>query len=169
MQKYLHTLVEWSERNRLPFNMAKCEKISFTRTIGGLPGHTYVHTMGGAPLQEVDCLPDLGILIDRAVTFKEHIAQTIRKSKRLLGFIIRNSVNFKNTQTLEVLYYSLVRSNLKSGALVWNPSSAVTIRDIVNAQKRFLKYLYYKLFNYYPINTEYGDPLRSFEYLSLET
>ncbi len=71
---------------------------------------------------------DLGILIDRTVTFKEHTAQTIRKSRRMLGFIIRNSVNFKNTRTLEVLYYSLVRSNLELGALVWNPSSAVTIR-----------------------------------------
>ncbi len=109
--------------------MAKGEKISFTKTTDGLPHHTYVYTMGGAPLQEVDHVRDLGILIDRAVTFKEHIAQMIRKSKRLLGFIIQNSVNFKNTRTLEVLYYSLVRSNLESGALVWNPSSAVTIRD----------------------------------------
>ncbi len=95
-----------------------------------------------------------------AVTFKEHIAQTIQKSKRLLGFIIQNSINFKNTRTLEVLYYSLVRLNQEFGALVWNPSSAVTIRDIENVQKHFLKYLYYKLFNYYSINNEYEDLLR---------
>ncbi len=54
LQKVLDTLVEWSERNRLPLNMAKCEKISFTTTIGGLPHHTYVYTMGGALFQEVD-------------------------------------------------------------------------------------------------------------------
>ncbi len=134
------------------------QKIFFTRTTGGLPHHTYVYTMGGALLQEVDRTWDLRILINRAVTFKKHIAQIIQKSKRLLGFIIQNSVNFK-TRTLEVLYYSLVRSNLESGSLVWNPSS----------QKRFLKYLYYELFHYYPINTEYRDLLRGFEYLSCET
>ncbi len=107
LQKDLDTLVKWGERNRLPFNMVKCEKIYFTSTTGGLPRHTYVYTMGGAPLQEVDCVRNLGILIDRAVTFKEHIAHSVRKSKRLQCFIIRNSVNFKNTRTLEVLYYSM--------------------------------------------------------------
>ncbi len=73
------SIQKWSERNSLPFNMAKYKKISLTRTAGGLPHHTYVYPMGGAPHQEVDCVWDMGILINRAVTFKEHIVQKMEK------------------------------------------------------------------------------------------
>lgn len=119
-------------------------------------------------LREVECVRDLGIMLDKGITFKHHIAGMTQKAKRTLGFIVRNSRNFKNIQTLRVLYFSLVRSGLEFGSLVWNPHSVTTSESIEKIQKRFLKFLYLKTFEYYPTEIEYEELLRGFEVYSLD-
>jgi len=99
---------------------------------------------------------------------KTHILQLLQKSKRKLGFIFRNSKNFKNIQTLLILYYALVRSNLQFGALIWNPNTLAISKALEQIQKRFLKYLYWKTFDYYPNAMKYEELLSGFEIKSLE-
>jgi len=107
--------------------------------------------------------------MDRGITFTQHIAHIVKKSKRNLGFIIRNAGNFKKIQTLMILYFNLVRSNLEFGFLIWNPShSSASSKGLEQIQKRFLKYLYYKTFQYYPTEIGYRELLQGFEILSLD-
>ena len=93
----------------------------------------------------------------------------IRKAKKTMGFILRNSKNFKNTQTLTLLYYALVRSQLESNMLVWNPISKKYIEAIEGIQRHYLKIVYFRIFQYYPFDINYTELLKGFEMDSLES
>ena len=67
------------------------------------------------------------------------------------------------------IYFALVRSNLEFAALIWNPHTTNNVKAIKQIQKRFLKYLYYKTFDYYPIEIPYEELLRDFEVEFLES
>jgi len=56
----------------------------------------------------------------------------------MLGFIYRNTCNSK-TQALKLLYFSLVRSHIEFGAIVWSLNYALYINQVGNVQNKFLK------------------------------
>ena len=149
----LDSLVQWSAKNALPFNVSKCEKITYSRKTSRDISHVY--SLQGQPLHGTDWVRDLGIIMDRGLTYKLHFQQAMQKARRHLGFIIRCSRNFENIQTLLTLYFALVRPHLEFGMLVWCPTPKNRSKAIETVQKRFLKFLYYKTFKYYPVDMLY--------------
>jgi len=104
-------------------------------------------------LREVSSIKDFEIILDKKVTFTEHIQQIIGRSKRSLNFVFRNYANFLNLDTLMALYTALVRPVMEFGVLVWNPSCQKAAVEKERIQKRFLRYFYYEMFQYYPNNS----------------
>ena len=142
------------------------EPKNYTRNTKLIDTHRY--KIKNVPLNDVTSTRNLGVILDTALKFKPHTTHAIKKAKRALGFIIRNARNLKNVKTLLVLYYALVRSHLEFAILVWNPHHANTIKSIEQIQKRFLRYLHYREFEYYPVDVGYGELLSGFEIQSLE-
>lgn len=67
------------------------------------------------PSQEL--LP-LKIIIDCNITSPYNINTFIKKVLKILGFIIRNTANLKkNTNTLKIVFFALVRSHLEFGSI----------------------------------------------------
>jgi hypothetical protein len=62
----------------------------------------------------------------------------------MLGFIRWQCSNFSDIRCLSMLYYYLVRSNLKYGSLIWSSSQIGFISRLNNVQYYFLRYVYYK-------------------------
>lgn len=60
-------------------------------------------------------------------------------------FIIRNCRCFNNIQTLTVIYFAYVRSQLEYGSLIWNPYYNCHRMSIESVQRKFLKFLSFKL------------------------
>ena len=110
---------EWSSKNALPFNIEKCEKITYTRNTKRIIVQDY--SLKGHILRKVEEVKDLEVIMDRGVTWRTHTRQMINKAKRSLGFLIRRSCNFKNIKKIPTLYYALVRSHLKFATIIWNP------------------------------------------------
>lgn len=50
---------------------------------------------------------DLGVMLNNPLSYTDHIAFTLSKATRALGFIIRNGSNFRNIKVLEILYFAL--------------------------------------------------------------
>jgi len=92
LQNDLNSLFAWSVENRLPFNIGKCEKITCTRKKTKL---THICTINGEQLKEVEWVRDLGVIIDKRLDFGLHTSLLIKKSKQLVGFLIRNCGNLK--------------------------------------------------------------------------
>lgn len=166
LQRDLDKMALWSNNNRLPFNVEKCEKITFTRKMKNELHTSY--KINQTTLKNTELIKNLGVFIDRKMTFDPHINQLISKVKRNMGFILRNSRNFKNIGTFKSLYYAFMRSHLECTALVWNPASKKQIEALESIQKRFLRLIYHRIFQYYPLDIGYKELLLGFEVDSLE-
>ena len=102
-------------------------------------------------LPRSNSITDLGVRFDRELSFAGHIDNIVSSAYKMLGFIMRNCKSFKNVQALKTLYNSFVRSKLEYAALAWNPYYTNKKTTIENVQRKFLKFLWYKTYNTYPV------------------
>ncbi|XP_077289982.1 serine protease inhibitor 3/4-like [Arctopsyche grandis] len=56
---------------------------------------------------------DLGILIDKRLSFVSHMDHVIRKSLQMLGFLKRNTTELRSVETKIILFNALVRSHIE--------------------------------------------------------
>lgn len=61
----------------------------------------------------VSSIRDLGISLECNMSFSSHIHLIINRAFKMLGFIYRNTRHFKYKNTINVLYFSLIRSHLE--------------------------------------------------------
>lgn len=139
LQKDLDHMAEWCRLNGMHLNTEKCFYINFTRKVSGLLSYPY--SIENSPLTEVDTVRDLGILLDRKLTFVPHIDGLVARASKTLGFVLRNIKIFKSYKTKILIYNCLVRSMLEYGSIVWRPHYANHILRIERIQKRFLWHL----------------------------
>jgi len=64
---------------------------------------------------------DLGIYLTPTLSFDHHINTIIGRALKILGFVKRNTANFTSSSCLRILYFSLVRSVLEYGVVIWHP------------------------------------------------
>ena len=166
LQEDLRILTEWSNKNMMPFNLGKCEKISFTRK--RIPIH-FDYKIADTVLMNRQYVRDLGVMLDSKLSYNIHIDHISLKCKRILGFIKRNSINYTDFGTIKIIYSAFARSILEYSSLVWDPTTQVSINKIEKIQKSFLKYLYFRAFSYYPVDTTYNELLAGFEISSLQS
>lgn len=166
LQIDLNNISEWATKNCLFFNVEKCFQMTFSRkTIKT----DYSYNINGLPLPDKKNIKDLGIIFDSELTFNLHIDNMVSRAFRLLGFVIRNSCNFKNEKTLVRLFNVYVRSVIEYASLIWSPLYDVHINTIEKVQKKFLRYLYYKKYNIYSFDISYEILLNEFNFNKLET
>ena len=79
IQEDIEALEEWSKDWLLCFHPDKCHVL----TLGKLENikHAHPYSLGGNQLEHVFSEKDLGILIDAALSFDEHIAKQVKKSQ----------------------------------------------------------------------------------------
>jgi len=142
MQSNLDKFVEWCHVNHLPLNINKCSVIMFSRVNNII---TYNYLINSFIVTRVTSIRDLGIIFNYNMDFSIHINTFIKKAFKMLDFISRNTIDYKNTNALKILYYSLVRSHLEFGSIVWSPHYFSYTSLIDNVQYKFLKLLCFKL------------------------
>jgi len=59
---------------------------------------------------------------DYNLSFTSHINPITKKAFKMLSFINRNTVNFKNINALKTLIFALVRCHLDFGSIIWSPN-----------------------------------------------
>jgi hypothetical protein len=140
LQENLDRFSTWCHENLLPVNINKCNVISFTKKKYPL---VFNYKINNIIINRVDSIRDLGVLFSSNLSFTSNINIVINKAFKMLGFILRNTKEFKNIQVLKTLYCSLVRSNLEFGSLIWSQNSTVQLVD--NVQYKFLKSIAFRL------------------------
>lgn len=134
--------MEWCRENGLKVNARKCKQISFYHTRNPL---AKVYVIENEDLEVVKNIKDLGIILSSNLTFNNHIESICSKAFRNLGFIKRNCNEFKNPDCLITLYIALVRSGLEFGSTVWNINQIGLIDKIEKVQRRFIRFIAYKI------------------------
>lgn len=165
LQSDLNNIYGWSRKNSLSFNIKKCFSMTFSRKVNNIQSEYY---MNGKLLPIKNNVKDLGVMFDSQLTFNLHINNMVLRAFRILGFIIRNSCNFKKDVTLIRLYNVYVRSLLEYASLIWSPLYETYKNVVEKVQKRFLRYLYYKKYNVYYFDIPYTFLLSEFNFKKLE-
>uniref|UniRef100_A0A1Y1KS26 Reverse transcriptase domain-containing protein n=1 Tax=Photinus pyralis TaxID=7054 RepID=A0A1Y1KS26_PHOPY len=147
LQDRINAIFSWCIANNLHLNIKKCKVISFTRRRNPV---LYDYTLNAVSLNRVVSTTDLGVVFDNELRFAEHVRQVSSSATKTLGFLIRNSKNFTNLHTMFSLYYSLVRPKLEYCCLIWYPIYDVHIKAVEGIQRKFLKYMSFRVDGVYP-------------------
>lgn len=69
----------------------------------------------------------------------------VNKSLRMLGFVLTNSKSFSNISTIIIsLFNCYAWPHLKYSNLIWNPNYKIHITNVLNVQKKFLRYCWFR-------------------------
>ena len=137
LQSDIDILSNWCDVNGFVLNIPKCAIMSFFRCKSPI-FHNY--RIGTQLIQRCEIFKDLGVIMDHKLTFNLHIDYVISKANSMLGFLKRNTREFRDLGTLNSLYFSLVRSLLEFGSVVWSPNYRSHVERIERIQKSYSRY-----------------------------
>lgn len=141
LQADVNNFHNWCKLNSLSVNIDKCKHIQFTRKIDPL---RFEYSLDGIELVSVSSIKDLGVIIDKKLSFNLHIDTIIGRANKLLGFINRNTKMFNNIRALNILYLSFIRPIVEYCCVIWAPSYITHIRRLEKIQRRFVRLLCFK-------------------------
>ena len=100
-------------------SVLKCNVVLFSRSHEVI---NFKYTIEDQILSRVTVIKDLGVIFDSRLTFKPHLNNVISRANRNLYFICRHTMDFRNVNSLKILYLSLVRSILTYSEMdiFWN-------------------------------------------------
>lgn len=147
LQYNLNLFYNWCNENSLFLNLDKCQVVTYHKIKNPI---IFEYKLNNTSLKRGDSVKDLGIQFDKSLTFNIHIETIINKAKRILGFVMRICKDFEKQETLVKLFETLVRSILEYGLVIWDPIHKKYKNKIEKIQRKFIKWVEWKLTGYYP-------------------
>ena len=143
----------------MTFNVKKCKLMRITQK---KKPFRFSFTLNGSVLEEVYEFRDLGLLTNHHLSWNSHVDAVTNKANRILCLLRRTCRDWKVTETLKVLYCTLVRSQVEYRSVVWSPYTARNIDKLERIQRRGTKFILGKR------NFTYDERLKCLNLLSLE-
>lgn len=166
LQACLNKINNWCIVNKLLLNANKCNVLSFSLKSSPI---IFDYNLDNVIIQRPLTFRDLGVTFDNKLSFINHIDTIVSEAFKNLGFIVRTSREFTNTDTLKILYQSFVRSKLEYASLIWCPSYDIHIKNLEAVQRRFVKLLWFRSDGTYPtIGFPQNDLLKRYSMSTLE-
>ena len=146
LQHDLNSLYEWSQVWKLNFNVIKFKVASFTRNTKHI---VFNYHLNGTILENVSCYNDLGVTVDKSLSFNNHISNVINKCNKVNG-MIRRSLGYRSPASVSIkLYKALIQPIIEYYAPVWSPFTKIQIESIERIQRNVTRYaLHYPTINY---------------------
>ena len=85
---YVDTVYSWSEEAGMVFNAGKFELFRFWLDRDIASDILYMAS-DGSPIEETDCLRDLGVMVRTDLTFTTQIDMTVQAGSRMSGWALR--------------------------------------------------------------------------------
>lgn len=138
LQHTLDSIVSWCTTNSMEINVAKCFVMSFLRRSNKM---TFDYCIEGLSVKTVDKIKDLGVFMTPTLSPHEHLIHVAARASSTMGFILRQSKDFKSPQTLVTLYKTLVRPLLEYSSVIWSPYQYGHVEILNRVQTRFIRML----------------------------
>ena len=163
LQSDLFKFELWCERNNMSLNAGKCYVMRSSRKRCPI---SFEYSLNNSALTHVSEISDLGVRFTSLLNFSNHYRNVAKDAARMLGFVMRNTADFRNLSSLKLLYFSLVRSRLEYASTIWSPQHSKYIYLLEKIQHRFLRYAAYKTgqrmarrdHNYVPLMQSFNIP-----------
>ena len=137
LQAAINKLKQWCDTNELHLNLGKCEVLTLSHKRNKIITD---YNFGNHIFERVDHHKDLGVLIDHKLKFNAHIETIISRATAALGFLKRFCYDIRDLQTLKVLFYTLVQSQLEYCSVVWLPYYGIYKNKIESILRQFTMY-----------------------------
>lgn len=147
LQADLTMLFNWCRGNKLTLNVSKCKIVTYTRKTRPI---AFDYTLDSELLSRSNLTKDLGVIFDAEFSFVNHIHEIVSSALKMLGFIVRSCKEFLNITPIMVLYFAFVRSKLEYATIIWYPIYQCHVMSIESVQRKFLKFMWFKLYQVYP-------------------
>ena len=136
VQNSLNCAANWANIWRMLFNIIKCHHLHISKHDRGIK---YTHNQE-IELEKVDSEKDLGVIIDKNLTFRDHINSKVNIANRNLGIIFR-TFTFIDEEIFLNLYKSIVRPHVEYTTCtpIWLPLYKKDKIIIENIQRRATK------------------------------
>ena len=132
LQNDLNTLIKWSNKWQMKFNIKKCNIMTLTNAKEHKIYRQY--KMENEPLQRTDNIDYLGIKISTNLTWTNHIDNISNKARKTLGFL-RRSLSHTNANLRNYAYRTLIIPKLEYASAIWDPYHKNQINKIEKIQK----------------------------------
>lgn len=150
--KGLAQIKEWLRVNLLTLNLSKTRYIHFNMTSDANTQQAIkIHdtlckderSCNCEEIEKVSHIKYLGVMVDEALKWKEHVNMLANKLRRLLPtfFQIRN---IYTSSLKKSLYYALVESNIRYGIITWGSAYSNAVLPLEILQRTLIKVLYVK-------------------------
>ena len=137
LQNDLHTLVDWSNKWQMEFNIPKCTILQITLRQQSDP---FDYRMNNIILKTTDQHPYLGICLHHKLSWNPHITQLCNKANRLLGFLHRNlKTSLKHIK--EMAYKQFILPVLQYCSTIWDPHQHNLIHKLEMVQHRAARFV----------------------------
>ena len=137
LQSDINTFYAWCKVNRLTLNIDKCKVMTFTHKNMTI---SYSYNFDGNDLLSSCLIRDLGVLLDKKLSFANHVDYVINRANSVLGFIKREMREMLDPYCAKTLFIALVRSITEYACQVWSPYCGIHIDRIESIQKKFLRF-----------------------------
>lgn len=136
LQSDLCRFFNWLEDNDMQLAVHKCAVMEFTRSKSS---RDFSYQINSVRLPFVNNIKDLGIYLDKNLSFCYHIDKLALTCHRVLGYVWRNSKGL-SSDAFCVLYKALVRSLLEYACIVWCPYYELHKHTLQRVQNKFRWY-----------------------------
>ena len=134
----------WMRVNRLSLNTSKTYAINFSNLKILNPRCLVLNNIN---IEWKTSIRYLGVILDNRLNFSDHIDALCKKVSRLVGLMYKVSF-FVPTDTLRVLYYSLIYPHLLFGNLVWGGTYNTHLSRILKLQKKCVRLIMSKPYRF---------------------
>jgi hypothetical protein len=142
LQICLDDLSKWAETWQLSISIKKCQTLLMGSR--ALLNYTQINCrqyhIGSHNLPSVQSVVDLGVTVDKNISFSEHVQKIVRKASTRC-YLIRKCFLSKHTPSLLQAFKVYVRPLLEYNSPVWSPHLHKDINIIEKVQRRFTKRL----------------------------
>lgn len=168
LQEDLDSLTRWLATIGLNFHPKKSFVMAYT-VKRKRPASPHIYKINNVNLQYVDQYKDLGVTFESDLNFNIHRYEVETKGFQRLGMVHRYTKPVHDIDVIQILYQALVRSVLEYGSVLWLPHTKSGAKSLERIQARFVRNLFFKENQFYPLYPCYIEYALLSEHLGIET
>ena len=99
--------------------------------------HQYNNDGNRIELEQSDGEKDIGVFVDKNLSFNKHIQNQVNKANNIMG-LIRRTYTYLDEQSFKDLFQALVRPHIEYAEAVWSPFKVGDIEKIEEPPNKYL-------------------------------
>ena len=135
LQADIWRIQDWAKEMQMKFHPDKCKIMYLGKKNPHRDYCLFNDDFSIHMLEETELEKDLGVYIDKNLSFTQHCQQKINTAVKMVNYI-KHTFKYIDKEIFTFLYKSLVRPHLEFASCIWSPAQKFNINAIEKVQRR---------------------------------